>query len=268
MVEPGALELLAGVNAKALITTTLNSGASARNNFSNKTPRALAQDFEIDESRRTLAVVLNGPYSSSFSSPPEDTHQIQHLKETDGSAGPIFVIADVDWLFDPFSLQQSNVGGQVVVRPLNDNLAFLLNIIEYASGEQALIAIRSRGKLKRPFIRVAKLFQAAEIEFQERELELGRQVAEIESRIAKYLEAANSSGNEKSFETNEKEIKKFRMELLPARKELRSVRRQIRNEVDLLGRRLTFINIIAGPLLVGLWYFVVIAWRRRIRLID
>ena len=268
MVEPGALELLEGANAKALIMTTENSGASARKDFSNKTPRDLAQAFETDENRRILAAVINGPYNSAFSSPPYDTPQDQHLKKTSGLAGPIFVIADVDWLFDPFSLQKSNVGGQVVVRPLNDNLAFMLNIIEYASGEQALIAIRSRGKLKRPFTRVAKLFQTAELEFQERELELGRKVAEIESRIAQYLEETNVSGNGTSLERNEQELEKFRVELLPARKELRSVRRKIRNEVDQLGRRLTFINIIAGPVLVGLWYFGVTAWRKRIRHIS
>ena len=151
---------------------------------------------------------------------------------------------------------------------MNDNLAFLLNVIEFASGEQALIAIRSRGKLKRPFTRVAKLFQAAELEFQERELELGRKVAEIESRIAQYLESADVSSNENSLEKNKKEIEKFRLELLPARKELRSVRRQIRNEVDLLGRRLTFINIISGPILVSLWYLAVTAWRRRSKYIH
>jgi ABC-2 type transport system permease protein len=268
MVEPGALELLEGVNAKALITTTENSGALARKDFSNKTPSELAQAFKIDEDRRTLAAVLNGPFNSAFSSPPEETRQAQHLKQTNGLAGPIFVIADVDWLFDPFSLQQSNVGGQVVVRPLNDNLAFLLNIIEYASGEQALIAIRSRGKLKRPFTRVAKLFQTAEQKFQERESKLGQQVTEIENRVAQYLKVAETSDNGMSPIEIERELQKFRLELLPARRELRSVRRQIRNEVDQLGRRLTFINIMSGPVLVGVWGLGVMAWRRRTRHIS
>ena len=265
MVEPGALELLAGANGTALITTTKNSGAMARKDFVIKTPRDLALAFETDDHRRTIAVVLNGPYDSAFTAPPEGANMAGHLKQTRGLAGPVFVIADVDWLFDPFSLQQSNVGGQVVVRPLNDNLAFMLNIIEYASGEQALIAIRSRGKIKRPFIRVAELFQTAERQFQERELELGQQVAEIESRIEQYLKAADTSGTVTTPRQIEKELEKFRMELLPARRELRSVRRQIRNEVDQLGRRLTFINIIAGPILVSLWGIGVMVWRRRRR---
>ena len=39
-------------------------------------------------------------------------------------------------------------------------------MIEYASGEQSLIAIRSRGKIQRPFTRVTALFQSAEKEVQ------------------------------------------------------------------------------------------------------
>ena len=268
MVEPGAIELLTGKNGKALITTTNDSGSLVREKFANKTPRDLVQEFESDNKRRTIAAVLDGPFESAFATSLESDQQTSHMNMTIGVAGPIFVIADVDWLFDPFALQKTNIDGQLIVRPLNDNLAFLLNVIEFASGEQALIAIRSRGKLKRPFTRVAKLFQAAELEFQERELELGRKVAEIESRIAQYLESADVSSNENSLEKNKKEIEKFRLELLPARKELRSVRRQIRNEVDLLGRRLTFINIISGPILVSLWYLAVTAWRRRSKYIH
>jgi len=177
----------------------------------------------------------------------------------------VFVIADVDWLFDPFSLQQSNVGGQVVVRPLNDNLAFLLNIIEYASGDAALIAIRSRGKLQRPFTRVADLFQAAEQKFRERETALVRRVAEIEGRIARYSETAGSVKKGQLPDQIKADLKKFRMELLPARRELRALRRQIRNEVDNLGRRLTLINLVAGPALVGIWGMGVAGWRRRRR---
>jgi len=153
----------------------------------------------------------------------------------------------------------------VVVRPLNDNLAFLLNIIEYASGDAALIAIRSRGNLQRPFTRVADLFQSAERKFREQETALARRVADIEGRIAQYSETAGSVKKGQLPDQIKADLKKFRMELLPARRELRTLRRQIRNEVDSLGRRLTLFNLVAGPVLVGIWGVGVATLRRRRR---
>jgi len=264
MVEPGALEITRDEGGRALITTTENSGALERKKFSAKTPRELTQAFKSDKRRRIIAAMLNGPYYSAFASPPEGAKAAVHLKRSAGPGAPVFVIADVDWLFDPFSLQQTNVGGQVIVRPLNDNLTLLLNIIEYAGGDAALIAIRSRGKLQRPFTRVAELFQSAERKFQERESALAKRVFEIESRIARYSETAEPESTQLPDKIKE-DLKKFRMELLPARRELRAVRRQIRNEVDNLGRRLTLLNLLAGPALVGIWGMGVAAWRRRRR---
>ena len=175
------------------------------------------------------------------------------------------MIADVDWLFDPFSLQQSNVGGQVVVRPLNDNLAFLLNTIEYASGDKALISIRSRGKLKRPFTRVAELFQVAEQKFRVQEAALAHRVSEIENQIAQYSKTAGTGKSGLLSKRIKEDLKNFRKELLPARRELRSLRRQIRNEIDSLGRLLNLANLMAGPALVGIWGMVVAIRRRRRR---
>ena len=265
MVEAGALELLQNGRGTALITTTENSGTLALKNFKDKTPRELAQAFEPDRRRRIIAAQLFGPYDSAFASPPKGAKTTGHLRQSTGPGAPVFVIADIDWLFDPFSLQQSNVGGHVVVRPLNDNLAFLLNIIEYASGDEALISIRSRGKLKRPFTRVGKLFQAAERKYREHEAVLAGRVSEIEGQISRYLETAGAGKSGPLAKRIKNDLKKFRMELLPARKELRSVRRQIRNEVDSLGRRLTLINLVAVPVLVGIWGMVVAVLRRRRR---
>ena len=265
LVEAGALEIVDNKRATSLVSTTKNSGALARKIFADKTPRELTQAFKSDNRRRVLAAQIIGPYESAFAPPPKGDVDAKYLKGSNGPGGPVFVIADVDWLFDPFSLQQTNVGGQVIVRPLNDNLAFLLNIIEYASGEAGLIAIRSRGKLQRPFTRVAALFQAAERKFREKESALSRRVSEIEGRIAQFSKNASSAKKGLLTEKIKADLKKFHMELLPARRELRSVRRQIRNEIDSLGRRLTLINLVSGPLLVGFWGVVVVAWRRRRR---
>jgi ABC-2 type transport system permease protein len=263
MVEAGALEITKEGQGAALITTTSNSGSLDRNNFIDKKPRELAKAFVTDKPQQIIAAYLKGPYKSAFNAPTKNIKSIEHLGRSNGEGGPIFVIADVDWLFDPFSLQKSNIGGQLVVRPLNDNLAFLLNMIEYASGDAALIAIRSRGKLKRPFKRVAQLFLAAEEKFKEQELLLAKKVLEIERRISQYSGSVSNGGKGQLPLGIKEDLKKFRMQLLPARRELRSVRLQIRNEVNSLGRRLTLLNLLSGPVLVAMWGLFIITRRKR-----
>ena len=105
MVEAGALDITKKGHGKALITTTINSGSLGRENFINKKPRELAQAFVADNQQRIIAAQLNGPYKSAFTSPPKDIKPIDHLSASEGLGGPIFVVADIDWLFDPFSLQ-------------------------------------------------------------------------------------------------------------------------------------------------------------------
>ena len=263
MVEPGALKLLAPERATALVTTTENSGTLPRKGFADKIPRELAFAFKPDKIRRVIAAALRGPFESAYAAPPDGVDAGHYIQRSGDAWAPVFVIADVDWLFDPFSLQRTKVGDKVLVRPLNDNLAFLLNIIEYAGGDEALIAIRSRGRLHRPFSRVADLFQAAELKFKEEEAALTRRVAEIEDRIAAYAETAGSANIDQMPSRIKEDLKKFRMELLPVRRKLRAVRRQIRNEVDSLGRRLTVVNLLAGPLFVLVFGAAVFTLRRR-----
>ena len=261
LVEPGSLELKDPKKSVALITTSKNSGSLSRTDFSKKRPRDLALSFASDSNERIIAAFLRGPFKSAY-------HKVSHEKNSayiasSQDTSTIFVVADIDWLFDPFSLQTRNIGGRVSVRPLNDNSTFLLNMIEYASGEQSLIAIRSRGKIQRPFTRVTALFQSAEKKFKEQELAVAKQVAEIEKRMSQYSQSIAGRAV-KDFPKDVKEsLIKFRQELLPARRELRMVRRKIRDQVDSLGRRLVFINLLSGPLAVLILAGTVSILRRR-----
>ena len=58
-------------------------------------------------------------------------------------------------------------------------------------------------------------------------------------------------------------LKEFEGALLASRRELRAVRHSIRAEVDRLGKRLTLLNLLAGPVQVGLLAIGVFFYRRR-----
>jgi ABC-2 type transport system permease protein len=169
----------------------------------------------------------------------------------------------VDWLFDPFSLQQTRLGEDTVVRPLNDNLAFLLNMIEFATGGEALIGIRSRGKLQRPFTRVADLFRVAQAELQDKETSLAGEVTKLEQQISGLAEGTEHIEYAQLPESMKRQLKDFESKLLSARRELREVRRGIRTKVDGLGARLVLINLAAGPFLVVLLAGIIFRYRKR-----
>jgi len=264
LVEAGSLEIKNPQKSLALITTSKNSGTLSRKHFFTKKPRDLALSLSSDNQERIIAAFLRGPFESAYQRK-DAANNVTHLASSQ-LAPTIFVVADVDWLFDPFSLQTTNIGGRVVVRPLNDNSTFLLNMIEYASGEQSLIAIRSRGKIQRPFTRVTSLFQSAEKVFKEQELAMARQVSEIESRMAQYSNSISGSKIRRLPNEVKESLIKFREELLPARRELRMVRRKIRDQVDSLGRRLVFINLLLGPIAVLTLAGFVYTFRRRWRI--
>lgn len=260
--EPGALRITAPDRALALVTTTEKAGVHERKDLARKQPGELAGAFKPDGGKRAIAVALGGPFASAFDVPPDKAPRADHRARSTGTPS-VFVLADVDWIFDPFSLQKAEVGDRVMVRPLNDNLTFLLNMVEYAGGDPALIGIRSRGRLQRPFTRVADLFKAAQAQYRDKEAELVQRISKVEAEIAKIPDAAGVARIDQLPENVQAQIRKLRKDLLPARRELREIRLKSREQVDRLGRGLTVLNLLAGPLLVLAFAGLVALGRRR-----
>ena len=225
-------------------------------------PEELAAGFQPDGKSRVIAAALRGPFESAFDAQPKGDHDTKHRGRSTG-APRLFVVADVDWIFDPFALQKVQLGERVIVRPLNDNLTLLLNMIEYASGDPALIAIRSRGQLQRPFTRVAELFAQAQQQYRVEEAGLVRKITNVEAEIAKIPAAAGVERADQLPKTILSKILGLQRELLPVRRNLREIRLKIRNDVERLGRRLTLINLLMGPLLVLGFGAMAFAMRRR-----
>lgn len=263
-VEPGELVSSGSGSAVPLVITTEKSGALPRKEFIEKTPRELALNFQSDGLVRVIAFSAHGPFTSAFTAPPKATDTGAYIRRSSKDA-LLFAVADVDWLFDPFALQHIDVGGQVIVRPLNDNLAFLLNMLEYASGDPALISIRSRGQLQRPFTRVARLFQAAEEKYRKKEVKVAQQVGAVEQRLAALMQEAGVNSLDQLPPALKDQAQHSQLELLPMRKQLRDIRRQIRDKVESLGRRLTVVNLLAGPVLVLVFAAVALLMRHRRR---
>ena len=263
MVETGALSLSADSKAQALIRTSPDSGEYPRAEYSGSEVHSLALAFQPDSQQRIIAATLDAPLSSAFAEPPPT--QTSHQHKAHSQSDPLlFVIADSDWLFDPFSLQVSEAGDYTVTRPLNDNHALLLNMVEYASSGGKLTTIRSRGTLNRSFTRVAALFRSAEQQYRQQETELTERIADLETRLSEIIRLTGVQSLEQLPDSVRSQSLQLRGSMLNMQKELRAIRHTIRAQIERLGQRIKLLNLLAGPLFVLMLAWLAILHRRRI----
>jgi len=263
--ESGSIDIADATRAVPLVTTSDKTGAVARTEIEKSSPEALAAAFNAGGPRRVIGAVTTAQLESAFANgPPATTGTARHVSAS-ARAPAVFAVADADWLFDPFALQQSEAGGKVYARPLNDNIALLLNMVEAAAGDPRLLAIRSRGRLDRPFTRVGELMSEGRAAYQARESELVTAIAKVEAGISEVLAISGAKSERELPPEIRSQLGELKSRLLPYRKELRELRLQMRERVIALGRWVALINLLAGPLLAAAFFALATALRRRRR---
>jgi ABC-type uncharacterized transport system involved in gliding motility auxiliary subunit len=240
----------------------------------------IRRDFTPSDEKYDLAVKIRGVFKTAFpdgkpadddknpqghdDEPPDKMTVTNEESLIKGKAkSSIIVVADADLLFDGYFVHKQNFLGFDISRIFNDNLNFLLNASEILVGGEELISIRSRGKFERPFKRVQALEEKAQAKWLIREQELVRKVEATNQRLRQLEQQKDSSQKYIISQAQETEVKKFQQEKQRINKELKEVRRKLRVNIESLGNRLKFINIILMPLLVSIAGIIYGLYKRR-----
>jgi len=220
--------------------------------------------------KKTIAALVTGKFKSAFpdgmpaDTPPpagsnepkkeEKKSDVPALKESKGNS-TLFVIADTDWLFDDYSVRKFNFFGQTAAQPINDNLAFAANTVEFLGGSQDLISIRGKGTSLRPFDVVRKMEAEAQKQYQSKLTELDGRLQQVQTKLSE-LQGKKGEGN-RLVATPEmaKAIEDFQKQQAKMRGERREIRRALREDIDRLENRLLVLNLLATPVLVGAFGF-------------
>ena len=171
------------------------------------------------------------------------------------------LVADSDLLRNELWVQVQSFFGQDLISQTAGNGPLVLNAVENLSGSSNLIGLRSRGQSRRPFDRLHQLENEARSQVSQQVALLQKELQETEQQ----LNALQSGGQEGSLVLNEAqrtELERFRKRQVAIRRELRETQRLLRARVERLETTLKAINILGGPLLVGL-AGVFVAWSRR-----
>ena len=266
--EAGALRVDTSTGrGTALIRTGAATGLQNRDAFKSGAPASLASALKPDgKGARTVAASRSGPFEPAMPNCETSGSERSSEARKPERPGQVFAVADADWLFDPMALQDVQLGERVATRPLNDNVTFLLNMLEFATGDPRLISIRSRGRLHRPFTKVAELLQKGQARYRSEAASTVARITKVEENISRVMRVTGAKNVDQLPKDLQNEIRELRRKLLPFRRALRETRRKMREDVEQLGRRLTLLNFVAGPLFVIL-LFLTMRWQRR-RTVD
>jgi ABC-type uncharacterized transport system involved in gliding motility auxiliary subunit len=181
---------------------------------------------------------------------PEEKKGGDSLKETKGD-NTVVLFGDSDLLYDPFTIRRIDSPFGAMQMAMNANLNLAQNIIEQMTGDNNLIAVRSRATLNRPFTRVKEMEAAANERFQSEIKRLEDSAAEAQRKINE-MQAQKKDKDQRFILSPEQrvELEKLRKEEGDTSKRLRQVKKDLKKEVVSLQTRLKWINILAVPLAV------------------
>ncbi len=224
--------------------------------------------------KKTLAALLQGKFPSAFpdGAPKDEKYEDKKdtpppvlaapaLKESKANS-TLLIIADTDWLLDDVSFNpQARQQGLLV--PMNDNLDLASNAIDFLAGSEDLLSIRGKGAAFLPFRVVQEMDAAARKKFDAQLSTLESRLNEVQSNLSKLQARRSDEGRLVASPEMKAEIEKFQKDEASIRGEQRVIRRTLREDIDALGARLLWFNLLTTPVLVGLFGLWFARARRR-----
>lgn len=272
---PGAFETTGtgGIAANSMIRSSASAGFVDSFKASRLDP-SLDTSVKPHGTALDLVTHLSGNFKTAFpegrpKAPAQDEENAPEEEETEAKSltaatkpGNVFLIADIDAFFDNFAYRVQNFNGMQMATPANGNAAFLMNLLDQATGSKYLIGSRSRAATRRPFT----VIQEMEAKF---ESEVGDKIAEFQAKQQEAqtklneLQAQKTGGSELFLSPEqEAEINKLREQQVEYARLVRDQQKKLRRQKDQLAGNITLINVAAMPLLVILFGFALFLKRR------
>jgi len=252
LAESGAISHKPDSSSKfePLITLTKDSGTVGAQSALLTNPIDLARALRTDGKERVVAGMVTGRFKTAFpnGAPTGKSLTQKHKAECDVDTS-VFVIADIDLFYDQNAVDKLQFGPQIMIRPRNDNINLLINAVDYLGGSEDLIAIRSKGRIARPFTRLDAIQRDAQKKWQAEEESLTTQINELQKKL-NQIQSQRTDGNRFALNVEQQtEVARFREDERRFKKQRREVRKNLRDDIESLGRYLVMANMLIIPLM-------------------
>ncbi|MDD4348880.1 MAG: Gldg family protein [Opitutales bacterium] len=281
LVEPGSFSFAEkdGLTFASLIETSAQSAALPLETLRFAQPQEILKNIRnqlaASEGRPlVLAGMLSGKFTSAFpegrpaapkteddkdaTPPPEENPENQSPHKQEGES-VVIVLGDTDFLNDGYSVERLNFFGSEMLRPINDNLSLILNLAEFATGNQDLLSLRGRGSTTRPFTRVQEIELQAQSRYQDSLDTINQQLQDVQKQLRELQTQQNRDGLLVATPEVQQAIREFQEQEASAIASRREIRKKLREDIEALDRNLVFFNMALVPFVItvlGIRFFV------------
>jgi ABC-type uncharacterized transport system involved in gliding motility auxiliary subunit len=235
--------------------------------MANLGPDNILKEFKPSGTEYALAIRLTGKFKTAFpNGAPEDKkddtkkegEKKPDEKKTDDSLketkqdNTVVLIGDADMLYDRVALQPIQTLFGTAYAPANGNLSFAQSLVEQLTGDNNLIAVRSRAISSHPFEKIRDMEAQANEKYQSVMKGLQDKASESQRKINE-LQQQKKDKDQRFILSPEQtqELAKLREEEVRTRKDLKKVQKDFRKEVVSLQTTVKWVNILAVPLAVA-----------------
>jgi ABC-type uncharacterized transport system involved in gliding motility auxiliary subunit len=227
-------------------------------NFSSEN---ILKDFKPSGTRYALAVRLTGKFKTAFpEGKPEEKKEDAKDKPAEKAAGnglketqqdnTVVLIGDSDMIYDGFTLRKVNSPFGVMATAMNGNLNFAQNLVEQLSGDNNLIAVRSRAVSGHPFTRVKKIEAEAQARYMDKIKELQDSRDKAVARLTELQQQKSQNQRFILSPEQQAEIDNLKKTEAKISTDLRTVQKDLRRDVVSLQHNVEAINIATVPVAV------------------
>jgi ABC-type uncharacterized transport system involved in gliding motility auxiliary subunit len=248
-----------GLTETVLLNSTTNSQL-VDGMLANFASGDILKDFKPSGVKYALAVRLHGKFKTAFPNGAPDEKKDAADKSTEKKPdtslkeskedNSVVLVGDSDMFYDGFSIQRVNTLFGQALQAINGNLNFAQNLVELLSGDNNLIAVRSRAVLGHPFTRIKKIQADAEARLASKIKESQDNYDKAVARIQELQQ--QKSPNQRLIETPEQkaEIDNAEKASAKASADLKLANKELRRDVEALQHKVEVVNIAAMPFLV------------------
>jgi ABC-type uncharacterized transport system involved in gliding motility auxiliary subunit len=267
---------VAGLKETVLLKSTTDSQL-VDGFMANLSGESVMKDFKPSGKEYALAIRLTGKFKTAF--PDGQPAEKKEDDKKDAKAGEkkpdnslkeskedrtVVLVGDSDMIYDNFTIRKIQTPFGNMATAMNGNLSFAQNAVEQLSGDNNLIAVRSRATLNRPFTVVKKMQAEAEARFRGKVKELEDDLAQTQQRLNELQQSKEKGQRFILSPEQQAEVEKFRKKQAEASRTLKQVQKNLRREVDSLEARVKWYNIAAVPVAVTLCGIILAAYKRKL----